>query len=120
MNLFSEEGRTGDVKELFDFTRKIFRWRKTKEVIHKGKTLHFVDREHNTYAFFRYTDEEAVFVFANNSRGKKQVPWSHYEEIASTLKGGRNVLTGEAVEMNDQTTVPARGVLVVEFERSIN
>ncbi len=117
VNLFSEEGRTGDVKELFDFTRKIFQWRKTKKVIHKGKTLHFVDREHNTYAFFRYTDEEAVFVFANNSRGKKQVPWSHYEEIASTLKGGRNVLTGEAVEMNDQTTVPARGVLVVEFER---
>jgi len=117
VNLFTEEGRTGDVKELFDFTRKIFQWRKTKEVIHHGKTLHFVDREHNTYAFFRYTDEEAVFVFANNSRGKKQVPWSHYEEIASTLKGGRNVLTGEAVEMNDQTTVPARGVLVVEFKR---
>lgn len=117
VNLFTEEGRTGDVKELFDFTRKIFQWRKTKEVIHHGKTLHFVDREHNTYAFFRYTDEEAVFVFANNSRGKKQVPWSHYEEIASTLKGGRNVLTGELIEMNDQTTVPARGVLVVEFKR---
>ncbi|MBR5820398.1 MAG: glycoside hydrolase family 13 protein [Alistipes sp.] len=117
VNLFTEEGRTGDVKELFDFTRKIFQWRKTKEVIHAGKTLHFVDREHNTYAFFRYTDQEAVFVFANNSRGKKAVPWSHYAEIASTLKNGRNVLTGEPIEMSDQTTVPARGVLVVEFER---
>ena len=117
VNLFTEEGRTGDVKELFDFTRKIFQWRKTKEVIHAGKTLHFVDREHNTYAFFRYTDQEAVFVFANNSRGKKAVPWSHYAEIASTLKNGRNVLTGESIEMSDQTTVPARGVLVVEFER---
>ena len=117
VNLFTEEGRTGDVKELFDFTRKIFRWRKTKEVIHHGKTLHFVDREHNTYAFFRYTDDEAVFVFANNSRGKRPIPWSHYEEIASTLKNGRDVLTGETVELNDKTTVPARGVLVVEFER---
>lgn len=117
VNLFTEEGRTGDVKELFDFTRKIFQWRKTKEVIHRGKTLHFVDREHNTYAFFRYTDQEAVFVFANNSRGKKQVPWSHYVEIASTLKNGRNVMTGEAMELNDETTVPARGVLVVEFDR---
>lgn len=117
VNLFTEEGRTGEVKELFDFTRKLFQWRKTKEVIHHGKTLHFVDREHNTYAYFRYTDEEAVFVFANNSRGKKQVPWSHYAEIASTLKEGRDVVTGEAVEMNDNVTVPARGVLVVEFKR---
>ena len=117
VNLFTEEGRTGDVKELFDFTRKLFQWRKTSEVIHHGKTLHFVDREHNTYAFFRYTDEGAVFVFANNSRGKKQVPWSHYAEIASTLKEGRNVVTDEPIELSDQTTVPARGVLVVEFKR---
>ena len=118
VNLFTEEGRTGEVKEVFDFTRKLFQWRKTKEVIHRGKTLHFVDRQYNTYAFFRYTDEEAVFVFANNSRGKKQVPWSHYEEIASTLSEGRDVVTGEPIVMSDQTTVPARGVLVVEFKRT--
>lgn len=117
VDLFSEEGRTGDVKEVFDFTRKLFNWRKTKEVIHNGKTLHFVDRQHNTYAFFRYNDDEAVFVFANNSRGKRQVPWSNYVEISESLTEARDVVTGEAIEMSDKTTVPARGVLIVEFKR---
>ena len=115
INLFTEEGRTGDAKEIFDHTRKLFNWRKQKEVIHNGRTLHFAGHD-NTYAFFRYNDTEAVFVFVNNARGKKQVPWSHYAEIATTLTEGRNVLTGEAVDM-DQMTVGSREALVVEFKR---
>ncbi len=116
VNCFTEEGRQGLHKEMFDFTQRLFQWRKTKPVIHHGKTMHFADRG-NTYAYFRYDDTDAVFVYINNSRGKKQIPWSHYAEIAEGLKEGRNVLTGEAMEINDQTTVGAREVLVVEFKR---
>lgn len=115
-NCFTEEGRKGLHKEMFDFSRKLFQWRKTKPVIHHGKTMHFADRG-NTYAYFRYDDTDAVFVFVNNSRGKRQIPWSHYAEITEGLKEGRNVLTGEPMEINDQTTVAPRGVLVVEFKR---
>ena len=74
----------------------------------------------NTYAYFRYDDTDAVFVFINNSRGKKQVPWSHYAEIAEGLHDGRNVLTGEAATVNDNTVVGARQALVVEFKRPSN
>ncbi len=116
INLFTEEGRTGETKEVFDHTRKLFTWRKGKEVIHNGRTLHFAGHD-NTYAFFRYNDSEAVFVFVNNSRGKKQVPWPHYAEMTEGLVDGRNVLTGEAIELIDQTTVGAREALVVEFNR---
>ena len=116
VNCFTEEGRQGLHKEMFDFTQRLFQWRKTKPVIHHGKTMHFADRG-NTYAYFRYDDTDAVFVYINNSRGKKQIPWSHYAEIAEGLKEGRNVLTGEPMEINDQTTVGAREVLVVEFKR---
>ena len=66
---------------------------------------------------FPYDDTDAVFVFINNSRGKKQVPWSHYAEIASGLSDGRNVLTVEATEVDDTTTVGPRQALIVEFKR---
>ncbi len=116
VNCFEAEGRKGLHQEMFDLTQRLFQWRKNKPVIHHGKTLHFADRG-NTYAYFRYDDTDAVFVFINNSRGKKQIPWSHYAEITEGLTEGRNVLTGEPCEVNDQTTVEARGVLVVEFKR---
>lgn len=116
VNCFTEEGRTGLHKELFDYTQRLFQWRKTKPVIHHGKTLHFADRG-NTYAYFRYDDTDAVFVYINNSRGKKQVPWSHYAEITTSLSEGRNVLTGEPVEMSEGVTVGPREALIVEFKR---
>lgn len=129
VNLFTPEGRAaaltgtdgkpvpeGQLADLHDFTRRLFQWRKDKPVIHNGKTMHFLSRD-NTYAYFRYDDTDAVFVFINNSRGRKSVPWSHYAEIADGLHDGRNVITGEPAEVSDTTTVGPRQVLVVEYKR---
>ena len=129
LDFFSPEGRAsakvstdgkpvpeGQIAALHDFTRHLFRWRKNKPVIHSGKTMHFLSRD-NTYAYFRYDATDAVFVFINNSRGKKKIPWSHYSEIAAGLYDGRNVLTGEPAEVSDSTVVGPRQVLVIEYKR---
>ncbi len=118
VDLFDPVQRKGAAAELYEHTSRLFNWRKTKPVIHSGRTLHFAARD-NTYAYFRYDDTDAVFVFVNNSRGRKAVPWSHYAEIAQSLSAqGRDVLTGEQVTVSDSTFVPARSALVVEFRRN--
>ena len=115
VNLFDTEQHEGDAKELFDYTRHLMNWRKSKEVIHTGKTLHFIDRD-NTYAFFRYNDTDVVFVYVNNSNDEKVVPWSRYKEITSTLGEGRDVISGESVVMENLKVAP-RSVRVIEFRR---
>ena len=114
VNLFDASQHAGDQKEIFDYTRHLANWRKTKEVIHSGKTLHFIDRD-NTYAFFRYNDTDVVFVYINNSNDTRNVPWSRYSEISSGLVEGRNVVTGEVVDMQNMSVEPM-SALVVEFE----
>lgn len=129
-NLFTEEGRSaavtgtdgkpvleGQIAELHDFTRTLFQWRKGKGVIHTGRTLHFLSRD-NTYAYFRYNDDEAVFVFINNSRGKKTIPWSHYREMTSSLYEGKDILSGKSIEITDSTVVKPRGLVIAEFHRN--
>ena len=115
VNLFDKAQHEGDQKELFDFTRHLMNWRKSKEVIHSGKTLHFIDRD-NTYAFFRYNDESVVFVYINNSNDTKRVPWSRYSEISAGLGEGRDVISGKSVEMTNMSVEPI-SVLIVEFSR---
>ena len=114
VNLFDASQHAGDQKEIFDYTRHLANWRKTKEVIHSGKTLHFIDRD-NTYAFFRYNDTDVVFVYINNSNDTRNVPWSRYSEISSGLGEGRNVVTGEVVDMQNMRVEPM-SALVVEFK----
>ncbi|MDE6872752.1 MAG: glycoside hydrolase family 13 protein [Bacteroidales bacterium] len=130
VDLFTEEGRDaqtvntdglavakGQAGELYRYVSRLFNWRKGKKVIHDGRTMHFLSRD-NTYGYFRYDDSDAVFVYVNNSDEAKNIPWSHYSEISDGLSDGRDVITGEAVEVSDSTVAGPRSVLVVEFRRN--
>ena len=115
INLFDRANHFGAQKEVYDYTRHIMNWRKSKEVIHSGKTLHFIDRD-NTYAYFRYNDSEVVFVYINNSDNEHTIPWARYAEITEGLGEGVNVITGEPIKMNGVKVAPM-STLVVEFVR---
>jgi len=125
-DLFTPEGRaaagktsTADYSSaagLHDFTARLFNWRKGASVIHDGKTMHFMTRD-NTYAYFRYNDTDAVFVYINNSASGKPVPWSHYAEIAPEQVKGVNVITGEEVNLAEGLVVPAGESIIVQYKR---
>ena len=114
-NLFDKAQHSGAQKDVYDYTRAIMNWRKTKDVIHSGKTMHFIDRD-NTYAYFRYDDNDVVFVFINNTDSVREIPWARYAEIAEGLTEGRDVITGEMVTMSGAKVAPM-SALVVEFQR---
>ena len=90
--------------------------RKGATAVHEGKTLHFLRRD-NTYAFFRYTDDKAVFVFANNCPFHVPVPWDSYSEFTGPrgLSAGTDVMSGERVDFSEEVLVGPRQVLIVEF-----
>ena len=106
----------GQAADLFDYVSRLFQWRKTKDVIHNGKTLHFMTRD-NTYAYFRYDEDEVVFVYVNNSNEPKNIPWSYYSEISEGLEGGADVLSGEPCEISDETVAGPQSVLIVEYKK---
>lgn len=103
-------------KEVYDYSKKLFQWRKETPVIAQGRTLHFLSRD-NTYAYFRYDDDSVVFVFINNSNEGKKLPWSYYSEITEGLGDGYDIISSEIVRLSDDTIVPAVSALVVEFDR---
>ena len=131
INLFDKEGREDApykynyAADLHDFTATIFNWRKSCKAVQDGKTLHFLSRANvgasnitdNTYAYFRYTDTDAVFVYINNTFEPRTLDWNHYREFVEGPVTGRNVMTGEAITLQDGVTIPAKSALVVEFKR---
>ena len=109
---------TPEMQDMFDFQSKLFNWRKNEPVLHFGKTMHFLARN-NTYAYFRYNDNEAVFVFANASEETRRVPTETYAEILSKYNPvGVNPMTGEQVDLS-QPGLEVRGLstLIVKLTR---
>lgn len=129
-NLFTDEGRAainvdfdgqpiekGLRKELYDFSRTLFQWRKNADVIHNGKTKHFIPVNEG-YGFFRYNDDDTVFVFINTSPTETiKVPWSHYAEITNTLGAGTDIITGETFTITDDTEVGPMKSLIIEYKK---
>ena len=129
-DFFTEEGRAAaDVdfdgqpiekglrQELYDFSRNLFQWRKNSDVIHNGKTKHFIPVNEG-YGYFRYNDDDTVFVFINTSPTETvKVPWSHYSEISNGLGEGINVLTGESVVISDDYEVGPMQSIIVEYKK---
>lgn len=102
-------------KDLHDYCSTLFQWRKGSDAVQHGKTLHFISRD-NTYAYFRYTESEAVFVYLNNNSTPRTLPWASYAEITGSLKGtGRNVVDGSAFNPEGYT-VPAKSSIIIEFK----
>ena len=112
--------------EVHDYTRTLFNWRKTASAVHNGNTIHFLRRD-NTYAYFRYDDNQTVFVYITNSRRNQLIPWDDYAEFtvagarrrgpdSQALVNGVDVATGKTVDFSKPVKVGPRSVLVVDFQ----
>ena len=88
-------------------------------------TLHFLSRKNvdavnytdNTYSYFRYDDQDAVFVYINNTDEVRKLDWAHYDEFVEGPVTGRDVISGEPVTLADGLPVDPRTALIVEFKR---
>ncbi|MBQ7632156.1 MAG: cyclomaltodextrinase N-terminal domain-containing protein [Paludibacteraceae bacterium] len=109
---------TPEMQDMFDYQAALFNWRKNEPVLHSGRTMHFMSRD-NTYAFFRYNANEAVFVFANAAEETRTIPTEHYAEILSRYNAvGINPLNGERVDLNRaDIQVPALSTLIVKLTK---
>ena len=96
---------TDKMQDMFDYQSKLFQWRKTEPIIHIGKTMHFITRD-NTYAYFRYTDDGAVFVYVNASEENRTIPTAHYAEILCKYNPvGVDIITGETIDLSQKDLV---------------
>ena len=108
---------TKEQKDLLDFHSKLFTWRQSEPAIHRGKTMHFYAAD-NTYSYFRYLDDEAVFVFVNAGPQQVSLPIDHYKEMLDIYGvQGFDVMTGKQLTLTARTTIPALGYLIVKLHK---
>ncbi|MBQ8099935.1 MAG: cyclomaltodextrinase N-terminal domain-containing protein [Paludibacteraceae bacterium] len=112
-----EEALTNEEKEMFDFQSRLFQFRKQEPVLHTGRTMHFLSRD-NTYAYFRYNADEAVFVYLNASQEPRTIPTAHYAEILGRYKPtGVDILSGDPVDLSQETAVGPLSSIVVKLSK---
>ena len=114
-NAFSGAGLNNKEKQTQSFVRHLLNWRKDKTVIHHGKLMHFAP--HNgVYAYVRYDDDDKVMVVLNKRDMPVALDKVRYAEQLAGHNLAIDVLTGTRFDLSGAIEVPARGVLLLEFD----
>ena len=114
-NAFNKAGRTEEQNKFYDFTAKLLNWRKTKDVIHFGKTTHYVP-ENNVYVYFRYNENESVMVVVNNNAEKQTFKTNRFAENIKNYQSGKDIFTEKTFDLNNDITIEGKSVLILELK----
>jgi glycosidase len=114
-NAFTKEGRTAEQQKFFEFSSKLFTWRKSKDVIHSGKMTHYVP-DNNVYVYFRYNEKETVMVIINNNSDKQTLKTNRFKESIQNLKFGKEVLSGKLFDLNNDIEIEGKSALILELK----
>jgi glycosidase len=114
-NAFTQAGRTPEQQKYFAITSQLFNWRKTKKVIHTGKTTHYVP-ENNVYVYFRHNDQESVMVLINNSNEKQTVSPERFAENLAKFTQGKDILTQKSFDILKPIELEPKSGIILELE----
>ena len=116
-NAFNIQTQTKEQKEFYDFTQKILNWRKGKEVIHTGKTIHYMPKE-KVYVYFRYNEKEKVMVVLNNNEKEQTFDLNRFSESLNGVSKGKDVVSGKEFSISTQNklTIAPKSSLILELE----
>lgn len=120
----STEERTPDQEAYYQFTKKLFNWRKEQKVIHEGALLQYVP-QNNVYVYFRYLEPEktqskeadVVMVILNNSEKDEELVWSRFAEGIQAYNFGTDVLTNQTFDFEQKTgKIPAKTAYIIQLK----
>ena len=116
-NAFDPRMQTLEQKEFHDFTQKLLNWRKGKEVIHSGKTKHYMPVD-KVYVYFRYDDQEKVMVIINNNEKEQTFELGRFAESLEGVSTGTDVISGKEISISAQNkiTVSGKSSLILDLQ----
>jgi glycosidase len=115
VNAFTGAGLNEKQKQAQDFFRKVLNWRKTSEVIHSGKLVHFAPVD-GVYVYFRTNEKETVMVVLNKNNQEKTIATSRFNELMANCTSGKEVISGITISDLQNLKVPALSAMIIELK----
>lgn len=114
-NAFTSSGRSDIQNQYFDFSSKLFNWRRTAEVVHKGKMTQYAPEE-NVYVYFRTYQDEVVMVVLNPNDESRNLSLERFEENIKEFSRAFEVISENEFELNDGIVIEGKTALVLEMQ----
>jgi glycosidase len=116
INAFNAKGLMPQQKDAQEFCRRLLSWRKNADVIHHGKTMHFIP-ENKIYVIFRYDDQKTVMLILNKNESSVNLNLDRFKSIIGNATEGTDVMTGEKILLGPALTLNHPGPMILEIDK---
>src|SRR6202007_2164612 len=100
VNKFTNEGRTTQEQEAWNYVSALASYRKTSSAITNGKMMQYLPKE-GLYVYFRYNDKQTIMVISNTGNKSFKPDRDRFNERTNGFKTLKNVITGETKLFSD-------------------
>ena len=112
-NAFTQEGRTADENEIFNYTKLLLNYRKNNPVLQNGKMKQFIP-ENGIYVFFRYNKDKTIMIVTNNNLIDKSLELNRFKEMLAGKNSAMEITTNYGnVEMTMNRSYPLNASLII-------
>ncbi|WP_199898111.1 cyclomaltodextrinase C-terminal domain-containing protein [Marinilabilia salmonicolor] len=114
-NKFTRKGRNKQENEIYNFVKRLARYRKNSDALKKGKMMQYFPTN-NVYVYFRYTDNQTVMVVFNSNNREIFLNADDFSERTQAASSALNVMTDNAIKNLNRIPVPAMEAAVFQLE----
>ncbi len=116
-NAFTENGRTAEENDTYNYISTILNWRKNAVEIHIGKLTHY-QPVNDIYIYFRHTETENTMVIINNGKkGVKGYNLKRYEDSLVGYSSGVDIITNTHFTSFKSIDLKANTALIIKLKK---
>jgi neopullulanase len=114
-DVFTGQNLKPEQSEAFEYTKRLFTWRKNNKLAAYGSFMQFVPNN-GLYVYARYNANGTVLVLVNNNeKDSVKLDQNRYAEVIRNAKKGKDIITQD-VKMLNFLQVPAKSTMILELE----
>ncbi len=114
-NAFERSGRDDLQNQYYDFSARLFNWRKSSEVIHNGKMTHYAPEE-NVYVYFRTLPGQTVMVILNPNKDSRELNPDRFQENIELYTRGIDVHSGDVMNLTETLLIEGKTAYILELK----
>jgi glycosidase len=115
-NAFTGAGLSVEQRDMQDWVRRLFNWRKGERLVHDGALMQYAPLE-GVYVFFRYDAGRTVMVVLNKNDKPVELALSRFAERIPAGSHAHDPLSGRSHTLGEHLALPARSPLILVVER---
>jgi glycosidase len=114
-SVFSASGRSETENKVFNYLKKLIRWRNENPVMQSGRLLHFIPQD-NVYTYFRKDEKNTVMVILNNNPEPRNIDPAKFSQGIGTNNIGKDVISDKKFQLNQPIPIEGKTGMVLKLE----